>query len=194
MSLDNNLIKELPQTFGNLPNLRILSMQHNPLENLPDFFGRLKKLESIDLYNNKLTKLPESFGDLKSLKRLRLHPSNLPNQMMAKFGGEFGYWFVYVLKNELTKLQVNKPSSAIKNVEIITFQEFLSFIGVANDPNGVTFLKEFNDMNKDAMDSVNKDLLESERLAAQERLKNKRIAARIRLNNFLQRTSYLGES
>ncbi len=91
--LDDNLIKELPDSFGNLLNLKNLSLRNNPLVKLPDSIGKLRKLEAIDLSGSKLTELPNSFGDLESLKMLRLHPSNLPSNMMAKFGGKTSNWF-----------------------------------------------------------------------------------------------------
>ena len=97
------------------------------------------------------------------------------------------------LRTELARLQNDKPNSAIKNIEIITYQEFLSFIGIDNDPNGVSFLKEFNDINQDVIDAVNQELTEGERLAAQERLRSRRIAARRRLDNFRD-NGYLGGS
>ena len=97
------------------------------------------------------------------------------------------------LKDHLALDQSKNPNGVIKNVEIVSFQEFLSFIGVANDPRFEQFLKEFNDANQEAIDAVNDGLTEDQRKVAQEKLKIRRIEARQRLDEFRRRTRYLGE-
>lgn len=48
-------LSELPDTFGKLPDLRILHMRLNGLETLPPSLFALKALEELDIYGNKIS-------------------------------------------------------------------------------------------------------------------------------------------
>ncbi|TAE04106.1 MAG: T9SS C-terminal target domain-containing protein, partial [Bacteroidetes bacterium] len=65
-----------------LSNLKNLFLKNNLLENLPTSFGKLNKLKILDLSNNRLKNLPESVGDFTDLEELYLNGnmlSALPN-------------------------------------------------------------------------------------------------------------------
>lgn len=47
-----------------------LNLSKNLLKSLPDNFGELINLKQLDLYNNKIQTLPLSFGNLKKLEWL----------------------------------------------------------------------------------------------------------------------------
>ncbi|CAM6085893.1 unnamed protein product [Calypogeia fissa] len=60
----------LPESFGNLPQLKRLTLQCLELTTLPDSFGNLKALEHLALESVDILNLPESFGELSSLATL----------------------------------------------------------------------------------------------------------------------------
>ena len=71
-------LKSLPDSIGNLKNLRILDLSNNYLTTLPESIGNLKNLEELNLSNNYgFSKLPESIGNLKNLRTLKLKRTNL---------------------------------------------------------------------------------------------------------------------
>ncbi|MFX0063938.1 MAG: alpha/beta fold hydrolase, partial [Candidatus Hermodarchaeota archaeon] len=63
--------------FGQLTNLKELSLWGNQLRSLPESFGQLTKLQTLDLSSNKLSSLPESFGQLTKLNWLLLKKNQL---------------------------------------------------------------------------------------------------------------------
>lgn len=65
-------LQEIPEEIGNLVNLEELDLSVNHLSKLPESIGNLKNLVKLNLLNNKLTELPDSFANLKNLKELRL--------------------------------------------------------------------------------------------------------------------------
>ncbi len=71
-------LRVLPDSIGNLTNLRILDLSDNHLETLPDSIGNLENLEELRLSNNyRFSKLPGSIGNLKKLEVLNLGKTNL---------------------------------------------------------------------------------------------------------------------
>lgn len=66
-------LKILPDSIGNLENLRILNLSYNDLETLPKSIGNLKNLEELNLSeNNNFSELPDSIGNLGNLHTLSL--------------------------------------------------------------------------------------------------------------------------
>ena len=74
-------MQTLPQSFGNLKNLRHLWIEGQSLQSIPDNIGNLSNLE-FWLVAGQFKTLPPSIGNLKNLKYLWLSSSvqNLPNE------------------------------------------------------------------------------------------------------------------
>jgi len=67
----------IPESIGNLTNLRILNLSENQLTALPISFGNLPKLQNLNLSNNQFATLKESCGNLTSLIILDLGSNQL---------------------------------------------------------------------------------------------------------------------
>ncbi|MFX1572014.1 MAG: leucine-rich repeat domain-containing protein [Promethearchaeota archaeon] len=78
----------LPDSIGNLTNLRFLDLSQNKLESLPESFGNLHELEELDLNGtwstnddkplyNEISELPKSFCELKKLKVFKCENNGL---------------------------------------------------------------------------------------------------------------------
>ncbi len=63
-------LKVLPQTIGNLVELKSLNLLDNQLTELPQSMIHLDKLENVNLNNNQFRELPGALGLLKNLKHL----------------------------------------------------------------------------------------------------------------------------
>lgn len=70
-------ISFLPESIGNLVNLRSLEVSHNELTSLPESIGNLINLTSLHFGTNKLTSLPESIGNLRNLMGLYVSDNEL---------------------------------------------------------------------------------------------------------------------
>jgi len=68
----DEIIHTIPETIGQLDDLRSLYLEWNQIQTLPDSFTNLTKLVNLYISNNQLTSLPESFGNLESLYILDL--------------------------------------------------------------------------------------------------------------------------
>jgi Leucine-rich repeat (LRR) protein len=68
----NKNIPKIPESIGNLINLRRLTYTENALAFLPHTISKLKSLEELDVAFNKLTFLPDSLTNLKGLINLRV--------------------------------------------------------------------------------------------------------------------------
>ena len=55
MYLGYNQLKSLPDSIGNLTNLKYLNLSKNQLKDLPESIGKLKKLQRLHLYGNQLS-------------------------------------------------------------------------------------------------------------------------------------------
>lgn len=64
LNLANNLIRELPASFIDLPSLEALNLRNNSLSALPKNFTQLKTLRRLDLTGNHLRYLPEDLFTL----------------------------------------------------------------------------------------------------------------------------------
>ena len=60
----------LPESVGQLQNLRTLDVAENQLTTLPDTLGQLQNLQTLEARENQLTALPESLGQLQNLELL----------------------------------------------------------------------------------------------------------------------------
>ncbi|KAI5701629.1 hypothetical protein M8J76_010350 [Diaphorina citri] len=71
IDLSNNKISNIGKNFPvSLTHIVKLNLSKNLLKSLPDNFGELINLKQLDLYNNKIQTLPLSFGNLKKLEWL----------------------------------------------------------------------------------------------------------------------------
>ena len=83
--LNDNQLSSLPESFGNLSNLRIFGLHKNQLSSLPKSFGKLNNLTRFNLRYNQLSSLPESFGNLSNLTRLWLSHNFIHHANRAKY-------------------------------------------------------------------------------------------------------------
>lgn len=70
LSLANNAIATLPDSFGSLENLEIFDLSGNQLATLPSSLSRLVRLRHLALHSNRFTTLPSAIGSLKDLTHL----------------------------------------------------------------------------------------------------------------------------
>jgi hypothetical protein len=77
LNLRINQLTTLPESIGNLSNLKSLWLSYNQLQTLPESIGDLSNLKSLWLSSNQLQTLPESMGDLSSLEVLLLSDNQL---------------------------------------------------------------------------------------------------------------------
>lgn len=70
-------LSELPESIGQLTQLRELSLPYNELTTLPDSIGQMSWLRRLYLHDNKLTALPDSIGQLSQLELLSLDDNKL---------------------------------------------------------------------------------------------------------------------
>ena len=71
----NHLLYELrvlPDSIGNLINLKSLDLGNNELTVLPDSLGNLTELKSLYLASNELSVIPDSIGSMTRLEELEL--------------------------------------------------------------------------------------------------------------------------
>src|SRR3972149_6770781 len=65
-----NQLTSLPDSIGQLTNLRLVYVDNNQLTSLPDSIGQLTNLQKLFVDNNQLTSLPDSIGQLTNLQVL----------------------------------------------------------------------------------------------------------------------------
>jgi len=68
--LDGNQLTSLPESLEQLTQLQTLDLRGNQLASLPESLGQLTQLQALYLDGNQLTSLPESFGQLSQLQGL----------------------------------------------------------------------------------------------------------------------------
>lgn len=64
---DSEQLTELPESLGQLTQLRTLNLSVNQLAALPEWLGQLRQLQTLDLSDNQLNALPESLGQREHL-------------------------------------------------------------------------------------------------------------------------------
>lgn len=68
----DEIIHTIPESIGQLDDLRSLYLEWNQIQTLPDSFTNLTKLVNLYISNNQLTGLPENLGSMESLYILDL--------------------------------------------------------------------------------------------------------------------------
>ncbi len=114
--LNKNQLKALPESIVKLTNLEWLCLYENKLTALPKIIGQLTNLKSLDLNFNQLTALPETIGQLTNLKNILLNKNQL-KALPESIGQLTNLKWLLLYKNQLTEL----PESIVKltNLEIL---------------------------------------------------------------------------
>ena len=77
--LNRNQLKIIPESIGSLPKLTHLDLNYNQLQSIPESLGSLTRLGRLYLSRNPLKSIPESLGNLTQLTWLDLSHSQLKN-------------------------------------------------------------------------------------------------------------------
>ena len=67
----------LPESIGNLSQLKELIIKNSNFSNFPKSFTNLKNLEILEIGNANLSEIPKTFGDFKKLMTVRLYDNKL---------------------------------------------------------------------------------------------------------------------
>jgi len=125
-SSDRGFLIDLPDSIGNLVNLKQLNLSDMRLISIPNSIGNLIQLKHLDLSKNQLTNLPPSIGNLTLLSNLNLESNkfiNLPD-------------YFSLIGTQGTGLKVNlswNPFESIPPVLGQTKMENLDFVGNMKD-------------------------------------------------------------
>ena len=87
LSLEHNLIQEIPEEIKELKLLESIYLNDNSLQEFPEPFISLTKLKKISISNNPISILPPSIAELKQLEFLYIRGTNiekLPETMSFK--------------------------------------------------------------------------------------------------------------
>lgn len=68
LSLNNNHLRELPSSFGQLSALKTLSLSGNQLGALPPQLCSLRHLDVVDLSKNQIRSIPDTVGELQAIE------------------------------------------------------------------------------------------------------------------------------
>jgi len=77
LDLNDLGLRVLPDSIGDLHQLRALYVRDNRLQRLPDTLGRLTRLQHLYVNNNDLAALPEAVGELRQLEVLNAEHNRL---------------------------------------------------------------------------------------------------------------------
>ncbi|XP_047096387.1 disease resistance protein RPM1-like [Lolium rigidum] len=70
LELQDSGISQLPETIGNLFNLRYIGLRRTNIESLPDSIEKLSNLETLDIKQTKIVKLPPGIVKVEKLRHL----------------------------------------------------------------------------------------------------------------------------
>ena len=77
-------ITTIPESIGDLPQLRSLTLSENKIVSLPENIAKLRNLHSLYLFHNQLTNLPVSLENLKDLRWLGLTGNQLSSKTIRE--------------------------------------------------------------------------------------------------------------
>ena len=116
--LGDNKLTILPDTIGNLSQLKLLWLYNNKLNTLPDTIGNLSQLKELYLGDNNLTTLPDTIGNLSQLNILYLDNNNLTT-LPDTIGNLSQLTYLSLYNNRLSKQEQQKIKRLLPNTEII---------------------------------------------------------------------------
>ena len=108
---DLHLLNELPESIGQLTNLRSLTVTNAQLTTLPESLGQLGQLQSLDFSNNQLTKLPDSLAQLTQLQMLYMGKNQLER---------FPEWLGQLVQLKILDLQGNRLIALPESLGMVT--------------------------------------------------------------------------
>jgi leucine-rich repeat protein SHOC2 len=103
LNLPKYRLSSLPESIGELTNLRTLNLRKNSINNLPESLGRLTNLQELNLADNRLSSLPESLGRLTNLQTLQLD-RNIINNLPESLGQLTNLQNLHLVGNKLNNL------------------------------------------------------------------------------------------
>jgi Leucine-rich repeat (LRR) protein len=112
LNLSCKELTSLPESIGELVNLKILSLYNNQLTSLPESIGKLTNLNILYLENNQLTSLPESIGKLINVQYLSLNESSYE---INNLDMECEILILRCIKNKITNLPYNLKKIYLKS-------------------------------------------------------------------------------
>ena len=77
LELKNNQIKVIPDSIGNLTNLKNIELDNNQIKVIPDSIGNLTNLKYFSFRNNQIKVIPDSIGNLTNLEYLILNDNKI---------------------------------------------------------------------------------------------------------------------
>lgn len=105
----SELLMTLPDTFDNIPNLRILHMGNNRIEELPPSLYTCHQLEQLHVYGNCVKQLDVKLGSLTNLRILNVGRNQI-KQLPDSLGECAKLEVLHAYENCLSRL----PSSIVK--------------------------------------------------------------------------------
>jgi len=114
LDISSNAIDELPDSIGELASLQILDASFNNVRTLPDSIVQLSNLEELYLYSNPLEKLPPGLTNLRKLGRINIQQTKIPIPTEIRVKGNdplsiFAFYYE----------SLSKPNRAIHEVKIL---------------------------------------------------------------------------
>lgn len=117
LDVSHNLIKSLPESFGELRNLRFLNLKLNKLKTLPKTFKNLNRLATLNLTENRFIGMPAILQHMTSLQTLILDENEI-----LEISGEFFKSWPYMISLHLKGIRLQKLPPEICFVK--NLQEF----------------------------------------------------------------------
>jgi Leucine-rich repeat (LRR) protein len=115
-------LESLPESIGQLKNLKKLNLRNNKLKKLPESIGQLTKLEKLSLADNNLESLPESIGQMRITVSLDLSGNNLES-LPESIEGLTDLEELYLSGNPISKEALIKLKSQMKNCKIFMIKK-----------------------------------------------------------------------